>query len=447
MSLLVDLGYFAAGVAAAPVIALKSLRTGKYRSGWAGRFGFGPDILPQRTAGTRVLLLHCVSVGELLSVNTLVQRLLAADPRLHIVITTTTDTGTERARKLYPAAPLSRIHTTRFPLDFSFAVEQLFDRIRPDAVALVELETWPNFLAIAESRRIPVVLINGRLSERSFPRYRLIRPLMAWMLRHLRWIAVQNETIARRFRALGAPPNRTDILPTLKYDNAEIAATVAGQDGLARAMGLAPSHQLWVAGSTGPGEEETILNTYDVLRRQFPLLRLAIAPRHDHVVPQVIAAIRARSLTPILRSERPDASDSSKSEAPPPLQSHEVFVLNTLGELRKLYALAFGVFVGRSLIKRGGGGSDMIEVAALAKPCCFGPFTGNFAEAVELLTHHEAAVDISNEETLVDTVAGWLHDPAAAAATGKRAQELIGRQQGSTDRYVAHLLDVIHRRN
>lgn len=448
MTFLLDLLYLAGGVAAVPLLVARSLRTGKYRTGWSGRLGFGEDLLPRRGPETRVLLLHCVSVGEVNSVTTLVQRLLSAHPHLHIAISTTTDTGTERARRLYPPAKGARVHPVRFPLDFSFAVEHLLDRVRPDAVALVELETWPNFLAIARSRRLPVVLINGRLSERSFPRYRLIRPVMRAMLRKLEWMAVQTQTIAQRFVALGAPAERVEVLPTLKYDNAHIATQIPGQEALAAAMGLAGEgsegggHRLLVGGSTGPGEEEALLETHARLRERFGDLRLAIVPRHPEVVPQVVAAIRARGWVPMLRTERPDSSRSHGV----PLKSEEIFILNTMGELRKLYALAFAVFVGRSLIRRGGGGSDMIEVAALAKPCCFGPHTSNFAEVVELLVRERTAVTVQDAAGLASVVEGWLQDPEGARGMGQRAQEVILRQRGSTDRYVERLLRLLERR-
>lgn len=449
-----DLAYLVGGTLAAPWLVRKSLRTGKYQSGLAARLGLGEEDLPTspERAGKKVLLLHCVSVGELNSVQTLIARLLAADERLLLVVTTGTDTGTERARKLFPAKAGRRVFPVRFPFDFSFAVERLLERVRPDAVALVELETWPNFLEIAEDRRVPVVIINGRISEKSFPRYRLIRPVMAAMLRKVAWIGAQTETIAERFVALGAEARRVETIPTLKYDNAHLAEQVPGQEQLAAAMGLGEvasgqgpvagggDIKLLVGGSTGPGEEEVLLEMYGALRGQHPELRLAIVPRHPEVVAQVVAAIRRVGLTPVLRTERPDAGKPEIRT--PKLETHEVFVLNTMGELRKIYALAFGVFVGRSLFKRGGGGSDMIEVAALGKPCCFGPYTANFAEVVEMLVSGGGAMEVSDAAGLTLVVADWLANAGGARAMGRNAQELIRGQQGSTDRYVEKLLQI-----
>ncbi len=189
------------------------------------------------------------------------------------------------------------------------------------------------------------------------------------------------------------------------------------------------------------------------------------------MIPQVIAAIKARGLIPVLRTQRPDTEardksgqwsvvngqdaiidQNSKLKNPDslttdhwPLTTSHVFVLNTMGELRKLYALAFAVFAGRSFFKKGGGGSDMIEIAALAKPCCFGPFTQNFAEVVELLLSNHAAARVDSADSLAQTLAHWLENPAAAADVGRRAQDLIRAQQGSTDEYVRRLLALLNR--
>ena len=442
MGFIIDLFYAIALLFAAPFLIVKSLRTGKYRSGWPARFGLGDDIFPDRSPTARVLLLHCVSVGELLSVQTLIQKLLAADPHLLLAITTTTDTGTARAETLYPSDPEHpnhnpRIATLRFPLDFTFAVESLFDRLRPDAIALVELETWPMFLTIAHSRRIPTVIINGRLSEKSFPRYLRIRPVMATMIEKLEWIAAQTPTIAHRFLALGASPDQVTVIPTLKYDNAAFADTLPGQQPLAAAIGLAPDHQLFVAGSTGPGEEAPLLDTYLALRTTHPNLRLAIAPSKPESVPPLLDAIKARNLTPKLRTDHPD----SRTTYHGPRTTIDVFVLNTLGELKKLYALAAFVFVGRSLVNLGG--SDMIEAAALAKPTCFGPYTANFAEVVELLLNEKAALEVKDGPELTNVIAEWLASPELARKMGEKSREVLRAQCGSTDLYVHRLLELL----
>jgi len=448
MAVVFDILYLLAAPAVGLFLAIKSLRTGKYRSDWAARFGRYPKTPRAENADAthlpRRILLHCVSVGELLSMRFLIDKLLAADPDLQIILTTTTDTGTARARELYgtPDAPKppGRVLTYRYPIDLSCAVRGFLNHTRPDLIALVELETWPNFIYIAHARRIPIVILNGRLTERSGKRYRLIYPIMAGMLHRIAWLGIQTRTIADRFTALGASPDRITILPTLKYDSADLSDTIPGADALAAACGIAPDHILFVAGSTGPGEETALLETYLALRTRYPALRLAIAPRKPETVPQTIAAITASNLTPLLRTDHPDAPTPQCliASVPQCLSPNDVLLLNTLGELKKLYARASFVFVGRSLIPLGG--SDMIEVAALAKPCCFGPHTQNFTEAVELLLKENAAIQLPNAAALTPALESWLANPAAARDLGQRARAVIAAQRGSTDRYVARLL-------
>lgn len=443
VGLLLDICYAVGLLFALPILFIKSRRTGKYRTDWGMRFGRYPANSEFRIQSSEFkrLAIHCVSVGELLSVRQLVAKLLAADPRVQVTITTTTDTGTTRARELYPPAGEPnhnpRVMTLRYPLDFSFAVESFYDHVKPDAVALVELETWPNFIRIAAQRRIPVVIVNGRLTQRSLQRYRLIRPVVAMMMRQLTWLGIQTETIAGRFRQLGASTDRIEVIPTLKYDVADLSDRLAGMEALAAACGIAAEHRLFVGGSTGPGEEDALLSTYQKLQPLFPALRLAIAPRKPETVPQVLQAIRRAGLTAVQRTTRPD----NISPPSPPLSPQEILVLDTLGELKKLYALGFGAFVGRSLVPLGG--SDMIEVAAMGRPCCFGPHTHNFAEAVELLVGSGAAVEIHGAQDLARLVERWLAQPAEASTMGSKARQVIAAQRGSTDRYVKKLLEIL----
>ena len=442
MGLLLDICYFVALLCALPVLLVKSWRTGKYRTDWPARFGRYPVNSEFKILNSEFkrIAIHCVSVGELLSVRGLVDKLLAADEQLDIVITTTTDTGTARAKELYPPTVIAkhnpRVHTLRYPLDFSFAVESFYDHVQPDLVVLVELETWPNFIRVAHGRRIPVAIINGRLTQRSTKRYLLARPIVAWMLRKITWFGIQTETIATRFERLGAPRDRMAILPTLKYDTADLSDRIPGAAALASACGITPDHRIFVGGSTGPGEEDPLLDAYLKLRGPFPALRLAIAPRKPETVPGVITAIERAGLKVIRRTNLPDGATTTT-----PLTPDEVLLLDTLGELKKLYSLGFGAFVGRSLVPLGG--SDMIEVAAMGKPCCFGPHTHNFAEAVELLLTNNAAVTVQNEEELSRITERWLADPPAAAAMGSNARSVVAQQRGSTEKYVARLLAIL----
>jgi len=453
MSVLFDLIYALGLLLALPVLVVKSWRTGKYRTDWAGRFGrirqSGPlgaeEVRRLQQAGAekagnpgKRLMIHCVSVGELLSMRGLVDRLLAGDGKLEIVVTTTTDTGTARAKEVYGADKYAgRVRTYRYPLDFSFAVASFLDAVRPDVIALVELETWPNFVRAAARRGIPICVINGRMTLRSSGRYRLIGAVVRGMFERVAWFGVQTETIAGRFRNLGAPAERIEVVPTIKYDVADLADTVGGAEALARATGIGGEQmKLLVGGSTGPGEEEALVGMYEALRGVFPELRLAIAPRKPETVEQVVRAIGRRGLVAVMRTEHMDGTVAEH-----PLAANDVLVLDTLGELRRLYSLGFGAFVGRSMVPLGG--SDMIEVAALGKPCCFGIYTANFAEVVELLAKEEAAVVVKEPEDLTATVRGWLSRPEAAMEMGRKGREVIRAQRGGTERYARKLLGML----
>ena len=355
MAVLLDICYFLGLLLAMPVLVYKSWRTGKYRTDWPARLGrVPPDQLQWLEAAPRGgrILLHCVSVGELLSTRLLVEELCRQRPEQRIIITTTTDTGTARARAMYGSGELApQVCTLRYPLDFSWAVRRFLSAVQPSIVVLVELETWPNFIRIARDRNIPVRIINGRLTQRSFRRYRLIRPLIARMFRAIDRFGVQTPAIAERFIALGAAAERVEVLPTMKFDTADMVDQVPGADAFSKAMGLDPQVRLLVGGSTGPGEQDALIAAYLGLRREFADLRLAIAPRKPETVPQVLLSLQRAGLEAVRRSTRPDGAMA------PLLRGDQVLVLDTMGELKKLYSVALGVFSGRSLIPLGG--SDM----------------------------------------------------------------------------------------
>ena len=382
------------------------------------------------------ILLHAVSLGEVNATTALVRMLREQRPDLHYIISTTTQTGWDRARQLYGNDADATI--IRYPLDFSHAVERVLDALHPALVVLMELEVWPNFLGRCKQRGIPVILANGRLTTRSFSRYKLIRPVAASMFRRLDRLCVQDETYAQRFIDLGAPPQRVAITGTMKFDSALIADRVEGDDALARAIGLRPSPDpVWVCGSTGPGEEEIILRQYRELLKRFSRLRLVIVPRKPERFDDVAQLIESFRFRVLRRSRR------ETFPADPPIPP--VILGDTMGELRTFYSLATIVFVGRSLVDLGSRqhGSDMIEPAALAKPIIVGPFTANFAGAVRKLQAAEALLEADDGPSLGESVRVLLHTPTEAVAMGRRAQEVVRREQGATGRHVEAILALL----
>jgi 3-deoxy-D-manno-octulosonic-acid transferase len=429
-----DIAYAVGLAIASPVWVLRAASRHKVLSALGQRMGY---VLP-RIDGKSAVMIHAVSLGEMNATRELVNQLLLARPDLHVILTTTTVTGYDRGRQLYCGK--SNITLTRFPLDFSTAISRLIDGLKPDLIVLMEGEIWPNFLLRCSRRRLPVLLVNGRVSELAFSRYRRIKLITGRMLNRIAVICAQDQVYADRFIALGAPVDRVQITGTMKFDTARVAEKVEGDDQLAMELGLVRGGgPVWVCGSTGPGEEEMLLGVFKCLVEQFPTLRLVIVPRKPERFDEVAELIQSRGL-PLRRRSTPSAGLTASAVSSPP-----VVLGDTMGELRKFYSLADVVFVGRSLVNLGSRqwGSDMIEPAGLAKPVAIGPWTHNFAEAVRSFKAAEAMVEVADASALVGTIARWLSDPTRATELGKRAQEVVRSNQGATAKHVELVLNYL----
>ena len=411
MPFLRDLIYLLAALITAPIWLYRMGRTGKIRTDWKGRFGFGPK-LPALPGGGRRLLLHAVSVGEVNALRGLVDALNQSSPDCELVISVTTDTGYARAMELYG----EKFSVVRYPFDASFAVRRFLNRVRPDLVALVELEIWPNLLAACRQRGIPVGVINGRLTERSAGRYRKVLPLLGSMFRQLAFVAVQDGTYAARFRLLGVPDARISVAGTMKWDNAALAVDPAAADRLAESLGIDRTRPLVVAGSTAPDEHALLVESVPA-----PEVQLLCAPRK----PEWFAAA-AVALEGCARRSHGDHGSATGR-----------FLLDTIGELRAAYALADVIVIGRTFVPLGG--SDMVEAASLGQAVIVGPHTENFQSIVDELLKHDAIVQC-DRNGLAREVRRLLDDRARREALAHKAREVVMAQQGATLRY-ARLLE------
>lgn len=389
--------------------------------------------VPSRPVASRCVWIHGVSLGEINATQTLVAEIRRRSPDTVVVISSTTRTGLERARVLYPN------HTVfRFPLDFSFAIRRAFDRVRPHVIVLMELEAWPNLLMIAERRGIPVAIANGRVTEgKSMRRFRLplVRRAARAMFGRLSFVAAQDASYALRFVELGVPAQRVAVTGSLKYDTAEVSDRIAGQEELAAAMSIEAARPLLVAGSTGTDEEALVLEAFEELRRAHPDAQLAIIPRKPERFDEVARLIASRGFICLRRS-----SGTPVMPAHPEPGKH-VFLGDTMGELRKFYALASVVFVGRTLVPMGG--SDVMEVAALGKPLLVGPHTENFAEAVALLRDVGACVGVSGAAGLAQAAGELLSDAERRRRMGEAGRAAIVSRQGATRQTVDRLLEFL----
>jgi len=388
------------------------------RAGWA--VGSPVGARPSLPAQKRRIWIQAVSVGEVNVIKPLVE---ALRPDFDICVSTTTETGQVLARKLYPDD-----HVFYFPLDWGWLCRRFLRIIQPSLVLLAETEIWPNLLFQASRAGIPVLLVNGRISDRSFGRYRRIRLLLVPALRLIRTLCMQSKQDKQRIIDLGAPPDRVIRVGNLKYDY-ELKADSQKQlivHRLAAILRPDPSALLWVCGSTREEEEVQLAEVFVGLKRDFPSLRWLVAPRHTHRAAEVIGVLANRGLNPVLRSNL----DSDKG-------SPDVVVLDTIGELAHLYQLADLVFIGGSLVPWGG--HNIIEAANFGKPITFGPYMQNFREIADTFLAAYAAIQVSGQDELMQRSRDLLQDAAARKWIGGNARRVVRENQGA----VKHTVEVV----
>ncbi|AQQ08474.1 3-deoxy-D-manno-octulosonic acid transferase [Sedimentisphaera cyanobacteriorum] len=415
MRWLLNLLYFAAFLCFLPVGIYRFIFQGRYRKGLQNRFGFAA----RKTAKEKCIWIHAVSLGEVNAAKGLIDILKKDCSEAEIVLSTTTDTGFSRAQKLYG----DELSIFFFPLDFSFFIKRAFSRIKPSVCVLVELEIWPNFIFTADTCGAKTVVFNGRLSDKSFPKYERIKFFISKIFKKIDLFLVQTEKYADRFKALGASGDKITVTGSVKYDNACSLEELSGAEELCRQINLKESQMLITAGATGPGEEQIILDVYKELKGEFDNLRLAVVPRKPERFQQVHKIIENAGFG-VKRYSR-IKEDALEED----LEPSDVILGDTMGDLRKFYAASELIFVGRSLCPMGG--SDMIEAAALGKFTAFGPHTFNFSESAELLVSAEAAVEVSGGQELADTFRRAAQDPQYRRKTGQAAKELIDANKGA----------------
>ncbi len=433
MRYIINLVYACLLIACGPWLIWSAVKKGKYRQGWREKF---LGQAPIRTGDGTCVWLHAVSVGEVNLLNRLVQHYDADSRATTLFISTTTQTGFELAKKKYQQ------HTVFYcPLDFSWAVSQAFQRIRPDLFVLAELELWPNLIDAAHGREIPVAIVNGRLSEKSFRGYRRIRPLLAKLLRKIDLIAVQNEEYRGRFQELGAKSKQLVVTGSLKFDGAEFDRSNPRTQTLQRLCGWTSDETVFVAGSTQSPEEQYCLSVFQQLQDQFPTLRLILVPRHPERFDEVARLLNDSGESWARRTELDateldaielDATeldtlelDSQKAGSPT-----KILLVDTVGELGSWWGLADLAFVGGSMGSRGG--QNMIEPAAFGAAVSFGPNTKNFRDIVSALLQLNAAEVVIDQAELENFVRRGVESPVEAEQMGETARKFVVAQKGAT---------------
>ena len=455
MYLLYSLALSLVFVILSPYFAYQALRHGKYAASLLQRLGFLPESLSYGQG--KPIWIHAVSVGEFLTALPLISALQREIPDCRLVVSTTTLTGQRLAHERLDGNPaISGIFY--FPFDWAFTVGRVLDRVKPAAVIMLETELWPNFLKQCRSRGIPVALVNGRISARSFKRYRIIGPFIARLLGDISLAVMQSAEDAERLKALGAVAQSVRVCGNLKHDAApsvpprnpseRLSPELQRKSGqtkdvgaglepapvpgdLGSALSLIDSPHLIVAGSTAQGEEEILLESLARIKTKPGLsnARILIAPRHPERFEEVARLIEKSGFSLARRTdyENPGSRNGRRPDA---------ILLDTIGELAQAYEFASVVFVGGSLVNRGG--HNIIEPAAYAKPIIVGPFTGNFRQIIADFRAESAVVQLDSGErgemtlALTEQIASLMSDRNRAEAMGSRAQALLTRSRGAT---------------
>ncbi len=429
-----------------PYWLVQGLRNGKYLSNLGERLGFSFPALANLPANsTGAIWIHAVSVGEALSGITLARRLKETYPHRPLIISTTTQTGQALARDRMPFADA----VIYFPLDWAFCVRRALNAVRPSVVLVLETEIWPNFLREAGRRKIPVLFVSGRISDRSFARYQrylgvfgfFLRPFLGNALSNASAFLMQSEKDAQRVRAMGATADRVLLSGNLKYD-LELPAPTPLSNWLAAEIKRSGRSPIIVAGSVVATEEPHALIAFGTLQGEYPKALLVLAPRKPECFDEAAEFIDESHRKFIRRSQLPIAGPSQSQAVHPPDNSTipsdvTVLLIDSIGELASLYALADGAFVGGSLVSSGG--HNILEPAAFGKIPVFGPSMENFSEIASRFVSAGAAIQVESPE---DAGVAWIElfrDPERMKKMGETARHLVADSRGATDRAMAEI--------
>jgi len=420
MPYLLNLIYLTALAVLSPWLVFKAFTTGKYRRGMAAK-AFG--LAPKRHGTRPCAWFHGVSVGEIHLLRQVVATFRRQHPDWECVVSTTTDTGFEEARKHF-----GELAVFWWPFDFSWAVCRAIQRINPRLVVLAEGEMWPNFLRAAKRHGATVAVVNARMSPRSLRHYQALGWLSRSLLSHVDLVIAQTEQYAMNFRSLGVPFERVRTTGNVKYDGVNTDRNNAKTQDLRHLLGVKPGDLNWVCGSTQAPEESVALAIFDRLRPEFPGLRLFLVPRQRERFDEVAGLLRRRGKPFCRRSLlEPDGKAGER-----------VVLVDTIGELGAIWGLAHVAFVGGSLDGKRGG-QNMIEPAAWGAAVVFGPHVWNFRDASSRLTGAGAAVQVQDAAELEETIRRLVRDANERQRLGLAARSFVAGQQGATERTVALL--------
>jgi 3-deoxy-D-manno-octulosonic-acid transferase len=415
MSWLYDLGFLIFGIISLPHFVARLGQAEDRGRLLRERFGILPKKLILGTEGTRTIWVHGVSVGEVLAVEPFIRLLLERRPDVRIVLTTVTPTGQSLAKKWEN----ERLQVLYFPLDFRFAVRRFFKALKPELLLLMETEIWPNVIKEAKNCKVPVGVINGRISESSFKGFRRFSGIFKPVLENIAFFLLQTELDRERLMGLGVDPGKIQVTGNMKLDAFDFNGDGEKEESsLHEEWGFSRSDQILIGGSTHEGEERILLRALKRLRGERPSLKLFLAPRHIERAPKVLEQVKKEGFRAGLTSSRGEGFD--------------VLILDRLGELRRLYAMADAVVMGGSFIRHGG--QSPIEPACRKRAILHGPWVANFHEIYRKLDEEGGSLRVKGEEELVFALKRILGSDRERQYLGDRAYEVLSKLRGATER-------------
>ncbi len=399
-----------------PYFLLRSLIQKRFREAFSQRMGFF-----KRPSFERPIWVHAASVGEVFCSVPVLKRLKKEFSKAKIVLTTMTSTGNKTAKTHLPEAD----QTLFVPIDHPFIVRKVIERIRPSILLVAETELWPNLLRLCGKKGIPIVLFNGRISPKSFRRYRLLKFFFKQCLKYISLFLMQTEEDRMRIIQIGGEPEKTRVVGNLKFDQTLPDFTLAAIGKMAKTLGL-QGKKVLIAGSTHSGEDEILIELYKELKKADPNLVLILAPRHLERLEEIEKILRKESVSWVRRTSL--QTDGRRSDQEP----SDVILLDTMGELTTLYSLGTLVFVGGSLVPIGG--HNPLEPLFFEKCVLFGPHMFNFREISSSLIEAGGAIQVSGKEDLASQLRRLLLDESAREAVGARGHQFLKKHQGATER-------------
>ncbi|HWQ62200.1 MAG TPA: 3-deoxy-D-manno-octulosonic acid transferase [Negativicutes bacterium] len=426
MKFLYDLLTIILVLAAIPVFIVRLIREKGFGERLKQSFGFLPAAALEPVAGNGCLWLHAASVGEIVATSPIVKEIRRQLPGQAVLVSVVTANGYEMAKRIIPEAD----SIIFFPLDLPWLSGRVINRIRPKLFVLVETELWPNFLLACRERNIAVMMVNGRISDKSVGNYRYLFTILDRMLDTVRRFCMQSTIDAQYIIRLGAKPRRVFVTGNTKYDQTHTEVSPAERDEITSSLKIPANAKVIVAGSTHRGEEEYVLSAFNKVRESLPDICLVLAPR-DNLRGSEVAGLTAKyNLRAVRRTELDKAEGG-----------HDVVVLDTIGELGKIYSIGDVVYVGGSLVARGG--HNILEPAAHGKPILVGPHMFNFKDSYALFSGRGACDTVYDSDELGEKFLSLLGDAAARGAMGERALAIIRENQGAAARSVQHIKEVL----